>query len=528
MGPDQIASVQNRVRGTGVAGPDGRLLWADDAFCAAVGRPLDQLVSVGLAGILGLEPQEVLSWGETGDGLVRLPCDRSGHPLRVTGLSEAGGRPWALIVEIEGEPGPGAGEPVGPPAVFALHKEGKLVAMWGRTRQVLGLTPAAIGRRLPSLLREDPLIGVLIRRTLRGEPTTGLFVGDGACRQVHLFSVPHPGDGTPGVVGVAHLASGLPPAPGSLPGRGERGAALAELALMALRSTEAGPLLEGAARLVHHALDAETCAVSEYLPGGAGLHVRAAFGLPLPAPPPASAPGTPPAVTVPATVGLEETADGALVVPIVGPPAFGRLVVRLRPGCGFTTNDKGFVLAVVEVVTAALVRLAADEQRRRAALHDPLTGLPLRGLIHDQLNHALARSRRQGTHVGLLFVNLDGFKMVNDTLGRGVGDELLVAVVGRLLATLRPSDTLGRLGGDEFMVVCEDLGGPDDARIVAGRLTDCFQEPFHLSRAEVAVSASVGVAMAGAATDPAALRAEAGAAMNEAKLLRGPSVVLRS
>jgi diguanylate cyclase (GGDEF)-like protein len=512
-------------RGTGVASADGRLLWADDAFSAAVGRPLDELFSVGLAGILGLEPQELLSW-ETSDGLVQLPGDGGGHPLRVTALAEGGGRPWAFVVEIEGALVEGAGEPHDPPAVFALHKAGKLVAMWGRSRQVLGLTPAAVGRRLPNLLKEDPLIGALIRRTLRGEPTTGLFVGNGSSRQVHLFPVQHPDEGTPGVVGVAYLASGLQPSPGVFRARVERDGALAELALMALRSAEAGPLLEAVARLVHRALDAESCAVSEYLPEGAGLHVRAAFGLEPSAPRVLPAPGIPPAVTVPATAGLEETRDGSLVVPIDGPPAFGRLVVQLPSWRSFTTDDKGFVLAAVEIVTAALVRLAADEQRRRAALHDPLTGLPLRTLILDQLNHAVARSRRQGSQVGLLFVDLDGFRMVNDTLGRSAGDELLVAVARRLVSSLRPSDTLGRLGGDEFMVVCEDLGGEADARVVAGRLAASFQEPFQLSGADVSVSASVGVSLAGAATDPAALRAEAGAAMRRAKLLDGSSVVL--
>lgn len=128
--------------------------------------------------------------------------------------------------------------------------------------------------------------------------------------------------------------------------------------------------------------------------------------------------------------------------------------------------------------------------------------------------------------MALLIVDLDRFKMVNDTLGRSAGDELLVAVARRLLASLRPSDTLGRLGGDEFMVVCEDLGGAADARVVADRLAASFQEPFHLSRSDVSVSASVGVSLAGAATDPAALRAEAGAAMHRAKRLDGPSVVL--
>jgi diguanylate cyclase (GGDEF)-like protein len=502
------------------------MLWADDAFCAAVGRPRDAVLSAGLADILGLEPHEMADW-DTSHGIVRLPPDEGGPALRVTSLAEVGGRPWALVVEAGAAAA--AGEQVDGPAVFALHRAGKLVAVWGRTREVLGVTPASVGRRLPSLLKEDPLIGALVRRALRGEATTGLFVGERNSRQMHLFPAEDPAGGAPGVVGVAVATAAS--APRRHPGGGtvqriRPDAALAELALLALRSVEAGPLLEAAARLVHSALDADTCALREYLPGGQGLHVRAAVGLPSSAPPLVSSPGLADSVTVPATAGLAEAPDGSLVVPIEGPPAFGTLAVRLRPGRSFTAEDKGFVLAAAGIVTAALVRLANDEQRRRAAVHDPLTGLPLRTLINDHLNHALARSRRQGSHVALLFVNLDGFAMVNDTLGRGAGDELLMAVARRLIATLRPSDTLGRLGGDEFMVVCEDLGGAADARVVADRLAASFQEPFHLSRSDVSVSASVGVSLAGAGTDPAALRAEAEAAMHRAKRLDGPSVVL--
>lgn len=327
--------------GTGLASPDGRMLWVDDAFCAAVGRTRDALVSAGLADILGLEPHEMADW-DTSHGIVRLPPEGGGPALRVTSLAEVGGRPWALVVEAGA--GAAAGEQVDAPAVFALHRAGKLVAVWGRTREVRGVTPASVGRRLPSLLKEDPLIGALVRRALRGEATTGLFVGERHSRQMLLFPAEDPAGGAPGVVGVA-VANAVA-APRRHPGGGivqrtRPDTALAELALLAFRAVEAGPLLEAAARLVHSALDADTCALREHLAGGQGLHVRAAVGLPSSAPRLVSSPGLADSVTVPATAGLAEAPDGSLVVPIEGPPAFGTLAVRLRPGRSFTAEDKG-------------------------------------------------------------------------------------------------------------------------------------------------------------------------------------------
>ncbi|MGH9034826.1 MAG: diguanylate cyclase domain-containing protein [Acidimicrobiia bacterium] len=508
-----------------MASRDGRLLWVDDAFCAALGRPRDSLVSAHLADILDLGPEEISGW-ETGDGMVWLPAGGGGLALRVTALAEPGGRPWAYVIEVEGEPGSASPESVAP-AVFALRRGGKLMALWGRTREVLGVTHVAVGRRLPSLLKEDPLIGVLVRRTLRGESTTGLFVGQGNSRRLHLFPATDPADDGPGVIGVAMDAPGFQrDRPGIARGRIDRDRALAELGLMALKSVNTGPVLEAAASLVHRALGAEACAVCEYLPGGQGLHVRAAVGLPLSASRLVASAGSSPLVTVSATVGLSEAPDGSLVVPIDGPPAFGCLAVRFGPGRRLMAEDKGFVLAAAQMVSAALGRIAADEHRRQAVVHDPLTGLPGRTLIEDHLNHALARSKRHQSDVGLLYLDLDGFKLVNDTLGHAAGDELLVAVARRLLATVRPSDTLGRLGDDEFMVVCEDLRGEADARAVAYRLAASFQEPFHLSGTDVSVSASVGVALAGATTGPAALQAEADAALYQAKMVEGSSVVL--
>jgi diguanylate cyclase (GGDEF)-like protein len=126
------------------------------------------------------------------------------------------------------------------------------------------------------------------------------------------------------------------------------------------------------------------------------------------------------------------------------------------------------------------------------ALHDPLTGLPNRALFMEQLEHAIARSRRRGTPVSVLFLDLDGFKAVNDTLGHEAGDEVLVGVAERLRRTLRDEDTVARLGGDEFGIVLEEeLHG---ATLSAQRIIRRLERPWSLSSGNVPVGVSIGIA----------------------------------
>ena len=127
------------------------------------------------------------------------------------------------------------------------------------------------------------------------------------------------------------------------------------------------------------------------------------------------------------------------------------------------------------------------------AHHDALTGLPNRLLLHDRLEHAVARARREKTGLALLFLDLDGFKGVNDTLGHAVGDQLLVAVAERLSRRLRASDTLARLGGDEFLVLIEDEPHAEDAVVLANALLELLSAPFAVGDHELFISASVGV-----------------------------------
>jgi diguanylate cyclase (GGDEF)-like protein/PAS domain S-box-containing protein len=135
---------------------------------------------------------------------------------------------------------------------------------------------------------------------------------------------------------------------------------------------------------------------------------------------------------------------------------------------------------------------AAQELEHRAT-HDSLTGLPNRTLFIDRLSHALAMAERDEKLAALMFIDLDGFKRVNDSLGHAAGDELLCAVAQRLLQSVRRSDTVARLGGDEFAVILEQVENVDSVSVIAEKIVAQVQRPFGLAQGEVVVSASVGI-----------------------------------
>ena len=154
-----------------------------------------------------------------------------------------------------------------------------------------------------------------------------------------------------------------------------------------------------------------------------------------------------------------------------------------------------YVLATGRTRALALVRERTDELRHQS-LHDPLTGLPNRALILDRLDQMLARGRREHVPVAALFLDLDDFKDINDTLGHAVGDELLKAVGARLTSALRQGDTVGRLGGDEFVVLAEGASLAEGSQVVANRLLDVLSATFDVPGSELplSVTASVGIA----------------------------------
>jgi diguanylate cyclase (GGDEF)-like protein/PAS domain S-box-containing protein len=137
----------------------------------------------------------------------------------------------------------------------------------------------------------------------------------------------------------------------------------------------------------------------------------------------------------------------------------------------------------------------SQEKLDHLAHHDPLTGLPNRLLFHDRLQHAMVRAARAGSQLAVLFIDLDRFKNVNDTLGHHVGDELLRHVANALSGCLRDGDTLARLGGDEFIVLLEDVDGERGARLVAEKLMRLFEQPVLVSSYELFVTGSVGISL---------------------------------
>jgi diguanylate cyclase (GGDEF)-like protein/PAS domain S-box-containing protein len=163
-------------------------------------------------------------------------------------------------------------------------------------------------------------------------------------------------------------------------------------------------------------------------------------------------------------------------------------------------------------------RKRADERLNYMAQYDALTGLPNRSLFRDRLAHGLSQARRSGRPAAVLFIDLDRFKIVNDTLGHAIGDKLLQEAAARLKECVRSGDTVGRFGGDEFAMILLDLAKPGDAGLVAQKVNDILARPFDLDGNRTFVSASIGITLYPTdATDPETLSMNADAAMYRAK-----------
>ncbi|WP_199300327.1 bifunctional diguanylate cyclase/phosphodiesterase [Trichocoleus sp. FACHB-262] len=157
-------------------------------------------------------------------------------------------------------------------------------------------------------------------------------------------------------------------------------------------------------------------------------------------------------------------------------------------------NDN--LIGIASLAQDVTERKWAEEQLLHSALHDALTHLPNRALFMDRLEHAMQRAKRSAGHLfAVLFIDLDRFKLINDSLGHLIGDELLVAIARRLTACLQLGDTVARLGGDEFAVLLEDIPDLSDATQMAERIKQALALPFNLSGYEVFTTASIGIAL---------------------------------
>lgn len=176
----------------------------------------------------------------------------------------------------------------------------------------------------------------------------------------------------------------------------------------------------------------------------------------------------------------------------------------------------------------AIERKRAELELALRATHDELTGLPNRTLFLDRLGLALGRLERRSRSAAVMFVDLDGFRSVNDSLGSEAGDAVVMTAAQRLRALMRPGDTVARFGGDEFMLICDDVASHEDALVVADRLREALMDPYAVGGELLRLGASIGMVLATDRSRPAeALLRDAERGMREAKR-RGGGVELYS
>jgi diguanylate cyclase (GGDEF)-like protein len=314
---------------------------------------------------------------------------------------------------------------------------------------------------------------------------------------------------------------------------GERQAAIADFGRLALSGIDLETLFARAVALVRDRLDVPRAAVLEEESDAPHARPRAAIGLP---------PSLPKEMTV---AGLSDHA----VQPLNGPPGdhgvdlsavdpgglrdpqlsvkaaivphgrpYGMLVAVADTHRAFSANDITFLQSIANMLAAAIERKRAEESIQELALRDPLTGLPNRGLFCTHLKQEVATTKRFGSTLALLLVDLDNFKDVNDTLGHLAGDRLLVDVAERLKTCVREAGAPARLGGDEFALILSDLRSPEDATVVAQRIIGRLSQPFHIDGNEIHVRASVGITVSPAnCTDADGLLRNADLALYRAK-----------
>jgi diguanylate cyclase (GGDEF)-like protein/PAS domain S-box-containing protein len=212
-------------------------------------------------------------------------------------------------------------------------------------------------------------------------------------------------------------------------------------------------------------------------------------------------------------VGDAELVGTGLAIVVAGKSRrYGVLTARAPMARTFSVDDVNFLKAVANALALAIERRGAEEEAHHRALQDPLTALPNRMMFLDRLDRALSDGKLSGRMTAVFFVDLDRFKVVNDTLGHSAGDAMLIGVANALRDTVRPGDLVARFGGDEFTVLCEHLTELSQARRIAERIAEALREPVPFGEHELTVTASIGFVL----SDPAAGADQADALIHRA------------
>jgi diguanylate cyclase (GGDEF)-like protein/PAS domain S-box-containing protein len=269
--------------------------------------------------------------------------------------------------------------------------------------------------------------------------------------------------------------------------------AIAAFAQSALGRRDAGALAEEAVRAVQEALQAAAVTYQEWEEGKAVP--RAIAGV------------------------LPSELPGRRAVPVQGDGGVrGELCAWSPDANAFGPEEANFLAAAAAVLSTGLSRIQSEGRLAFLAQFDVLTGLPNRALLADRFSQLIVQAQRHSTTLGVLLIDLDDFKLVNDSLGHAGGDELLRQTARRLQSAVRPGDTVARISGDEFAVILGDLARPDDAALVAQKIIDRLVKPLQVAGQEVFVTASVGIAAFPAdGEDAETLLGAADAAMYRAK-----------
>jgi diguanylate cyclase (GGDEF)-like protein/PAS domain S-box-containing protein len=180
---------------------------------------------------------------------------------------------------------------------------------------------------------------------------------------------------------------------------------------------------------------------------------------------------------------------------MVWPGSHGQQFTVSVSASPLTADRKDSPVGMVCVAQDITERKQMEQRLKQLALYDALTGLPNRTLFFDRMNQLLALAKRNGYVLALLYMDLNRFKEINDTLGHDMGDMLLVEAGKRMVSCTRKADTVARMGGDEFIGICGRIAAPQDAGVVAEKILAILSEPFHLKKHVCTISASIGISI---------------------------------